>query len=167
MVRVSGLIAALLIAAVPCLVLPNWYVLEAGGLAAAVCAGGLLWPSLGLATVGAVLAALVLAVTLLVAAAAHAVVPAVLMGVALLTLLDATHFQLRFAGAAIGAGVVRAHLGWLGIACLISVLVAWVLAVSVELVALGLEMAWRPAVAAGGGILLMLAVLRALTRRAV
>ena len=70
MVWLSGIAAVLLIAGVPCLVLPDLLVLCAGVVAAAVCAGGLLLPSLGLATAGAVLAVLVFSVALLVASAA-------------------------------------------------------------------------------------------------
>ena len=73
MVWLSGIAAALLIAGVPCLVLPERHVLGAGVVAAAICAGGLLPPSLGLATAGAVLAVLVFSVALLVASAANAV----------------------------------------------------------------------------------------------
>ena len=77
MVRLSGVIAVLLIAAVSCLVLPEPHVLGAGLVAAAICAGGLLLSSLGLATVGTVLAVVVFSVALRVAETAKAVIAAV------------------------------------------------------------------------------------------
>ena len=164
MVWLSGIAAVLLIAGVPCLVLPDRLVLCAGVVAAAVCAGGLLLPSLGLATAGAVLAVLVFSVALLVASAANAVMAAMLMGIAVLVLLDATHFQQRFSRSAITSGVVRAHLGQLGATVLVSALAVGVLAVVSDVFWLGLYAALRPAVAAVGGILVVLAILRATTR---
>ena len=122
MVRLSGIAAVLLIAGVPCLVLPERHVLGAGVVAAAICAGGLLLPSLGLAIAGAVLAVLVFSVALLVASAANAVMAAMLMGITVLVLLDASHFHQRFSRSAIMPGVVRAHLGQLGATILVSVL---------------------------------------------
>jgi len=164
MVRLSGLAALVLIAGAPWLVLPERHVLAAGVVAAAICAGGLLLPSLGLATAGAVLAVLVFSVALLVASAANAVIAAMLMGIAVLMLLDATHFQQRFGRSAITPGVVPAHLGQLGATILLSVLAAVVLAVVSDAFWLGLDAALRPAVAAAGGILVVLAILRATTR---
>ena len=164
MVWLSGIAAVLLIAGVPCLVLPERHVLGAGVVAAAICAGGLLLPSLGLATAGAVLAVLVFSVALLVASAANAVMAAMLMGIAVLVLLDATHFHQRFNRSAITPGVVRAHLGQLGATILVSVLAVGVLAVVSDAFWLGLDAALRPAVAAAGGILVVLAILRATTR---
>lgn len=164
MVRLSGITALLLIAGVPCLVLPERHVLGAGVVAAAICAGGLLMPSLGLATAGAVLAVLVFSVALLVASAANAVMAAMLMGVAILVLLDATHFHQRFSRSAITPGVVRAHLGQLGATVLVSVLAAGALAVMSDAFWLGLDAALRPAVAAAGGILVVLAIVRATAR---
>jgi hypothetical protein len=161
MVWLSGIAAVLLIAGVPCLVLPDLLVLCAGVVAAAVCAGGLLLPSLGLATAGAVL---VFSVALLVASAANAVMAAMLMGIAVLVLLDATHFHQRFSQSAIMPGVVRAHIGQLGATILVSVLAVGVLAVVSDVFWLGLYAAPRPAVAAAGGILVVLAILRATTR---
>jgi hypothetical protein len=161
MVWLSGIAAVLLIAGVPCLVLPDLLVLCAGVVAAAVCAGGLLLPSLGLATAGAVL---VFSVALLVASAANAVMAAMLMGIAVLVLLDATHFHQRFSQSAIMPGVVRAHIGQLGATILVSVLAVGVLAVVSDVFWLGLYAALRPAVAAAGGILVVLAILRATTR---
>ena len=164
MVWLSGIAAVLLIAGVPCLVLPERLVLCAGVVAAAVCAGGLLLPSLGLATAGAVLAVLVFSVALLVASAANAVMAAMLMGIAVLVLLDATHFHQRFSGSAIMPGVVRAHTGPLGATILVSVLAVGALAVVSDVFWLGLYAALRPAVAAVGGILVVLAILRATIR---
>jgi len=164
MVRLSGLAALLLIAGTPWLVMPERHVLGSGVVAAAICAGGLLLPSLGLATAGAVLAVLVFSVALLAASAPNSVMAAMLMGIAVLMLLDATHFQQRFSRSAITTGVMRAHLGQLGAAILVSVLAVVVLAVMSDAFWLGLDAALRPAVAAAGGILVVLAILRATTR---
>ena len=164
MVRLSGLAALLLIAGAPCLVLPERQVLCAGVVAAAICAGGLLLPSLGLATAGAVLAVLVFSVALLVASAANAVMAAMLMGIAVLMLLDATHFLQQFNRSAITRGVMCTHLGQLGVTILVSVLAVGMLAVVSDAFWLGLDAALRPAVAAAGGILVVLAILRATIR---
>lgn len=164
MVRLSGVAAVLLIAGVPCLVLPERHMLGAGVMAAAICAGGLLLPSLGLATTGAVLAVLVFSVALLVASAANAVLAAMLMGIAVLVLLDATHYHQRFSRSAITPGVVREHLGQLGTTILVSMLAVGVLVVVSDAFSLGLDAVLRPVVAAGGGVLVVLAILRATTR---
>ena len=164
MVRLSGIAAVLLIASVPCLVLPERHVLGAGVVAAAICAGGLLLPSLGVAIVGGLLAILVFSVALLVASATNAVLAAMLMGIAVLVLLDATHFHQRFSRSVIATGVIRVHLGQLGAAILLSVLAAGVLAMVSDAFVLGLDSALRPAMAAAGGILVVLAILRATTR---
>jgi hypothetical protein len=89
---------------------------------------------------------------------------AMLMGIAVLVLLDATHFHQRFSQSAIMPGVVRAHIGQLGATILVSVLAVGVLAVVSDVFWLGLYAALRPAVAAAGGILVVLAILRATTR---
>src|SRR5690349_17690176 len=148
MVRLTGFIAVLLIAGAPCLVLPERHVLGAGVVAAAICAGGLLLPSLGLATAGAVLAVLVFSVALLVASAANSVVVAMMLGIAVLILLDATHFHQRFGRSAIAPGVTRTHLGQLGATVLVSVLAGGVLAVVSDAFMFGLDATLRPAVAA-------------------
>ena len=119
---------------------------------------------LGLATAGAVLAVLVFSVALLVASATNSVIAAMLMGIAVLMLLDATHFHQRFSRSAITPGVMRAHLGHLGGTILVSVLAVGVLAVVSDAFWLGLDTALRPAVAAAGGIIVVLAILRATTR---
>ena len=164
MVRLGGIAALLMIAGAPYLILPERHVMGAGVVAAAICAGGLPLPSLGVTTVGAVLAVLVFSVALLVASTTNAVIAAMLMGIAVLMLLDATHFQQQFSRSLITPGVVRAHLGQLGAAVLVSVLAIGVLAVVSEAFWLGLDAALRPAIAAAGGILVVLAILRATTR---
>jgi len=164
MVRLSGLAALLLIAGAPCLVLPERHILAAAVVAAAICAGGLLLPSLGLATAGAVLAMLVFSVALLMTSATNSVIAAMLMGIAVLMLLDATYFHQRFGRSAITPGVMRAHISRLGATILISVLAVGALAVVSDAFWLGLDAALRPAVAAAGGILVVLAILRATTR---
>jgi hypothetical protein len=164
MVRLSGLVALLLIAGAPYLVLPERHVLGAGVVAAVICAGGLLLPSLSLTTAGAVLAVLVFSVALLVASATNSVIAAMLMGIAVLILIDATYFHQRFSRSAITPGVMGAHLGQLGATILVSVLAVGVLAVVSDAFWLGLDAALRPAVAAAGGILVVLAILRATAR---
>ena len=67
-------------------------------MAAAIREDGPLLPSLGVATVGAVLAVLVFSVALLAASAANALLEAMLMRIAVLVLLNATHYSQRFGG---------------------------------------------------------------------
>jgi hypothetical protein len=66
--------------------------------------------------------------------------------------------------ASIAPGVARTHLGQLGATILVSMLAVAVLTVVSDAFWLGLDATLRPAVAAAGGILVVLAILRATAR---
>jgi hypothetical protein len=163
MVRLSGVLAVLLLAGMPALVLPDARMLPVAAAVAAVCAGGLLLPSLGLATAGAVVALVVFSIALLLVPTSDAVVAATLMGIAVVTLFDATYYQQRFGRLAIGTGVARAHLTHLAVMVLAAFLAAGVLVLVGSLLWLDLDGTLRPLLAAAGGILVVLAILRQVT----
>ena len=96
MVQLTGFIAILLIAGLPVLVQQNLPLVAAGIAAGAICAIAVLLPSLGLAVAGAIGALLVFSVALLMAPPAGALVAAILLGIALLALLDITHLGCPF-----------------------------------------------------------------------
>ena len=159
MVRLTGVIAIVLIAGLPVLVLPEIHLLEASVVAATICLAGLLMASLGLAVLGAVLALLVFSVALLLMASADAIVEAVLMGIAVLTLLDVAYYRQCFLRSAVEPEVTPAHLSGLAISVLLSILAAVILVIVADVLSLNIEASVRPVIAAGGGILVMAAIL--------
>ena len=161
MVTVVGLLACLLIAALPVAVQPDMHLLAAGSAAALICTGGLLMSSLGLAVTGAIAALIVFSIALLMASGENACIEALLMGVALLTLLDSTHYRQRFNGASVDRPVTRAHLANLAMSVIVSLGVAALLAILAGALSIRLASSVRPMVAAAGTILVMVAVLRA------
>lgn len=163
MVRLSGIAAVLLLAGLPVLVRPDARLLPIVAAVAALCMGGLLLPSLGLATAGAVVSLVVFSITLLLVPENDELVAATLMGIAVVTLLDATYFQQRFGRLAIGPGVARAHVTRLAVLVPATFLAAGVLAAVGSLLWLNLGGTLRPFLAAAGGILVVLAILRQVT----
>lgn len=163
MVRLSGLIAVLLIAGLPALVLPEVHLMGACVAAAAISLAALLFASLGLAICGAILALLIFSVALLITSSTDAIVEAALMGIAVLTLLDVAYYQQRFRNSAVEPDVAREHVSGLAVSVLISVLVAGVLALVAEVLSIDLDASTRPIIAASGGILVMVAILWAAT----
>lgn len=95
MMRVAGFIAVLLVGGVPVVMLPDVRMLEAGAVVWAMCGVALLLRSLGLAVLGSIVGVMLFCASLLLGFSG-AIVEAVLMGIAILTLLDATYFEQRF-----------------------------------------------------------------------
>ena len=164
MVQLTGFIAILLIAGLPVLVQQNLPLVAAGIAAGAICAMAVLLPSLGLAVAGAIGALLVFSIALLMAPPAGALVAAILLGIALLALLDITHYRQRFRGAMVEPAVARAHITDLALSVAASVGAIVLLAGIVEVLSIGLDASIRPIVATSGGILVMVALLLAVTR---
>jgi hypothetical protein len=162
MVQLTGFIAILLIAGLPVLVQQNLPLVAAGIAAGAICAIAVLLPSLGLAVAGAI--GLVFSVALLMAPPAGALVAAILLGIALLALLDITHYRQRFRGAMVEPAVARAHITDLALSVAASVGAIVLLAGIVEVLSIGLDASIRPIVATSGGILVVVALLQAVTR---
>jgi hypothetical protein len=163
MVQLMGFISIVLIAGLPVLVQRSLPLVAAGIATGAICAIALVLPSLGLAVTGVIGALLVFSVALLMAPSASAFVAAILLGIALLTLLDLTYFRQRFRGAMIEPAVAHAHLANLALSVLVSVGAIVLLAGFVEILSINLDAATRPIVATFGGILVMVALLQAAT----
>ena len=161
MVKTIGLLACLLIAGLPVAVQPDVHLLAAGATAALICVAGLLLPSVALSITGGIAALLVFSTALLMARGANASIEALLMGIALLAVLDTAHDRQRFRRAAVDRSVTRAHLANLALSATISFGVAALLAAVAAVLAIRLDASVRPVAAAGGGILVMVAILRA------
>jgi len=160
MMRAMGLIACLPIAVVPVAVRPDMHLLEAGSIAALLCAGGVLLSSLALAIFGAIVALLIFSIALLLAPGENAVIEAFVMGVALFGLLDATHHVQHFHQTETDKSVVRTHLVHVGASVVVAFGVAALLAATAMSLPIGIDASARPIVAAAGVILVMALVLR-------
>src|SRR5689334_18897446 len=148
MVRLTGAAAALVIAVAPALVVANVLAISAGILAGLVGLCGVLVPSLAMASVGTVGALLVFSAALLLAPADNAWLAATLMGVAIVALLDAAHYQQRFGRSAVGARVVGRHLTDLAVTGLLSFFAASTIAVVLATMSAGVDATLRPFAAA-------------------
>jgi hypothetical protein len=154
--------AIIWIAVVPISVKPTWAV---GTLAIATglfCFVGLLWRSLAATLTGCVLAVIALTLALWWSAASMSVFGAVAFGLALLFLLDSTHFAERFAGAQIDGSAWRAQLAWwIGRAalCFVVAILLTLIASAVDLV---IPASGRPMIAAAGALVAILAALSAM-----
>jgi hypothetical protein len=164
MVQLTGFISILLIAGLPVLMWQNLALMEAGIGTGAICAIAFLLPSLGLAVTGAVGELLIFSVALLMAPSASAIAAAILLGIALLTLLDLTYYRQRFRSAMIDPAVARAHLANLALSVLVSVGAFVLLAGSVVILSIDLDASMRPIVATSGGVLVMVALWRAMAK---
>jgi hypothetical protein len=165
MVQLTGFISIMLIAGLPVLVQQSLPLAAAGLAAGAISAIALLLPSLGLVVTGAIGALLVFSVALLMAPSAHPIAAAILLGIALLTLLDLTYYRQRFRSAMIEPAVAHAHLANLALSVLVSVGAIVFLGGFVEIFSISLDATTRPIVATFGGILVMAALLQTATRR--
>jgi hypothetical protein len=166
MVQLTSFISIVLIAGLPVLMQQSLPLVAAGIAAGAICAIALLLASLGLAVTGAIGALLVFSAALLMAPSASAFVAAILLGISLLTLLDLTYYRQRFRSTIIEPAVVHAHLANLALSVLVAVGAIVLLAGLVEILSISLDATTRPIVATVGGILIMVALLQVVTKRA-
>jgi hypothetical protein len=166
MVQLTSFISIMLIAGLPMLVQQSLPLVVAGIATGVICATAVLLPSLVLAVTGVIGGLLVFSAALLMAPSARVTTAAILLGIALLTLLDITYFRQRFHDAMIEPAVARAHLAMLTLSVLSSVGAIVLLAGSTQILSIGLDASIRPIVATAGGILVMVALLQVVTKRA-
>jgi hypothetical protein len=110
--RCVSALATVFIVVLPLSIKPTWAVGVIAIAAGLFCVAGLLRRSLGATLTGCVLATVDLALALWWSAASMSVIAAVAFGLALLLLLDTTHFVNRFAGAEIDPSAWRAQVAW-------------------------------------------------------
>lgn len=140
---------------------PVEFVAGAGG---ALCLLAVLRASLALATTGAAVALLALALALRQAPSSANVVMLVAFGSALLLLIDGTWLCRRIDGAEVPGVLWRRHVAWWIGRAAISLGSALIIAIVAPLVALALPQPWAPLLA-GIGILAAFAAAVALARR--
>ena len=152
MIRLTGFLAVLLIGGLPVLMLPDVRMLEGSAVVWIVCAAALLLPSLGLAVLGSVAALLMFSVALLIAASGS-VIEAMLMGIAILTLLDITYFEQRFGAADGKLHVAADHLSQMAVFVVLSVLGAVMIVLLASVLSQDIDATSRSFIAAFGAIL--------------
>jgi hypothetical protein len=162
MVTAVGVLACILLAVLPAAVCPERHVLIAAVTAAFVSAAGLLMPSLGVTMTGAVGSVLVFSVALVISSAGNAVAQAILLGLALFALLNATHYRLRFHRASVDASVPHKHLLDLAASTGLSLALAMLAVALAAVASIRFELLIRPVLAATGVALVTVAALRAL-----
>jgi len=151
--RAVGLAAAAALGFLPLAVWPEWPLALAGAAVAAASAGGVLLPSLGLAKAGSVLALLVFSAATMAVPAGTALPAALLLGGALLTVLDLTALRQRSRGGGLGPGVLCAHLIRLGSCIVLGAALLPALAIPAALVPATWSGTFRPLLAVVGGLI--------------
>ena len=159
MIRVVGLCTAVLIAISPALAFADGHVFEAGAVVGVLCVAAVLVPSLALAVFGAITALLVFATTLLFMRTPYTLFVALLLGLGLLALLDAAHFEQRFARSEGKAWIVRNHLATLSAAILLSITTALAIAAGGAMISQELDPVVGTGLAAFGSILVIAAMM--------
>ncbi|MDA8050171.1 MAG: hypothetical protein M0002_09225, partial [Rhodospirillales bacterium] len=153
MIRALGLLAALAVGFLPIDLWPGRWLGCAALLATLVSAGGVLLPSPGVATAGGVLGMLAFAVALIFVPPGGALLPSLIMGTALLILLDMTALGARSARGGLGAGVLAAHLARLGLAIVLAAALLPVLAAPAGYLPTAWSGVFRPLFAVAGGLI--------------
>jgi hypothetical protein len=163
MMRLAGILAVLLVGGIPVLMLPDIRMLAAGAVVWAVCIVALLLPSLGLAVLGAIAGLLMFSGSLLIASS-NAVTEAVLMGIAILILLDATYFEQRFRTVDVRLHVAADHLSQMAGYVLVGLLGAVIIILLTPVLSQDLGATIRSFMAGLGIILVLGAVVWKATR---
>ncbi len=153
-----GLIAASLLGGLPFALWPEWHIGLAGIAATLTAAGGVLLPSLGLATAGAMFGLLVFAIALLVVPPGSALPASLLMGAMVLSVLELSALGERAQGSGPGPGVLGAMLGRLGTVLALAASVAFLLAIWTVFLPLGWSGDFRPLVGLSGVLIAFAAV---------
>jgi len=148
-----GLAAAVVLGVLPPMLWPEWHLAAASAAASLTAAGGVLLPSLGLATAGGILGMLVFAVALLAVPAGSALPAALLMGAMTLTVLELAALGEQARGVGLGPGVLGATLARLGAAIALAASLALLLAVPAAFLPLGWTGAFRPLVGLAGALI--------------
>ena len=159
MMRPAGMLAVLLVGGLPVVLLPDVRMLAAGAVVWAVCLVALLLPSLGLAVLGSIAGLLLFSGSLLIASSG-AILEAVLMGIAMLTLLDSTYLEQRFRTAAVKSHVAAYQLSQMAALVLLAVMGALATGLLALVLSPDLGAVPRSFVAGFGIILLLGAVVR-------
>jgi hypothetical protein len=150
--RYLPILAILPVAGLPLTVKPTWTVGAIGLVAGLVCLVGLLRRSPGATLAGGVLAVIDLALALWWSAASLGVFGAVTFGLALLLLLEGTHFANRFAGAEVDPTVWGSQVAWWIARAAACFGVAVVLVVIASALASFVPLFGRPVIAAAGAL---------------
>ena len=119
-------------------------------------------PSLGVTMTGAVGSLLVFSSALVISSAGNAIAQAILLGLALFALANATHYRLRFRRASVDASVAHTHLLNLAASTGLSLALAMLAVALVAVASIRLDLSIRPVLAATGAALVTVAALRAL-----
>jgi hypothetical protein len=155
-----GLAAAAVLGVLPPALWPEWRLVVASFAAALACAGGVLLPSLGLATAGSVFGILIFAVASLTVEAGSALPAALLMGAMVLIVLELAALGEQARGARLGPGVLGATLGRLGAAIALAASLGFLLMVAATFLPLGWSGALRPLVGLAGALIAFAAATR-------
>lgn len=165
MVRLTGLLAALTLAAIPLALDAHPAMLMGAMLAGLAAASAVWWARPGLAAAAATMGVVMFGAALPGAMSAVSLALAVGLGVAILVVLDLAQFRRTALQGDVAAEVVRRHTAALATAALLGLVAAVLLALLAESGARLLPWAWRTPVAALGGILVLAGLLRAGTAR--
>jgi hypothetical protein len=160
MIRILGLAGSCVVGLMPVLMQPYPYLAAASAIAGLICAAALLLPSLGLALVGSVAGTVIFSVALIMSSMENTSGHALLMGIALLLVLHATH-QRRFPAAAVAPAAARAPVDSLAAAILWSFVAAGAIAVLAEAASVTPIGSVRAVVAAAGCVIAMAALVHA------
>jgi len=159
---VNGSLAALalfLIAAVPLSVKPTWAIAMVAIGAGVFCIAGLIWRSLSATLTGCVLVTINLSAALWSSGGSLSVFGAIAFGLALLHLLECTHFAERFAGAEIDRSAWHAQTAWWIRRAAICIAAGIALELVGSVLAVLMPIFGRPAIAALGALMAFVAAL--------
>ena len=153
---------ALLVVALPVLVLPSRLVVGLGAAAAALCAAGVLGRSVRLVTAGTACALVQLTLALWLSAAPVSVVTSIALGVALVLLLEIVDFLRRVHGVEIDPAVLRGQIGYWVERAGANVAVMLLVYLAAQALSLGLPVPAAAALATAGALGSLVGVVRAL-----
>ena len=159
MIRLAGILAVLLVGGLPALMLPDVRMLEVSAVVWAICMLALLLPSLGLAVLGSIVALLAFSASMLIAASGS-VTEAVLMGIAILVLLDCTYFEQRLRAATVQPPVAASHLSQTAVFVLLAVAGALAIGLLALIFSPDLDATTRSFIAGAGIVLLLGSMMR-------
>ncbi len=161
MTRALGLVAAATVGLLPISLWPERWIVAAALLAMLVSAAGVLRPSPGLARAGSLLGMLVFAAALITVPPAGAMPAALLMGIAILCLLDLAALRAYSAESDIEPGALQAHLARLGLCIMLAAFLLPLLAAPARALPLQWSGMFRPLLAVAGGLIAFAGAVRA------
>ena len=161
MTRTLGLVAAAAVGLLPISLWPERWIAAAALLAMLISAAGVLRSSPGLARAGSMLGMLVFAAALTPVPPASAMPAALLMGIAILCLLDLTALRARSAKSGIEPDAPRTHLARLGLCIVLAAFLLPLLAVPASALPMHWSGMFRPLLAVAGGLIAFAGAARA------